>query len=230
MFNDTSCGRDCEILNQFMSESFSNVPPLTTEDVAIAVTKLQSGKSPGWDHVSTDHLLHLHPDLLSVIAVLFNSMLNHSTLPSGLVFSLLVPIIKDKSSMLDDTSNYRAIALSTALSKVLELILLERLEPLLHTSDVQFGFKAEHSTTHATYVLKETVNHFTKLGSSVYACFLDASKAFDRVCHSKLFQILSERGVSSPQTCSLPQAFLPLNEVCGDRSPSTKLLCFVACS
>ena len=31
-----------------------------------------------------------------------------------------------------------------------------------------------------------------------YACFLDASKAFDRVCHSKLSNILAERGVPMP--------------------------------
>ena len=100
--------------------------------------------------------------------------------------------------MLNDRSNYRAIALSTTLSKILELVLVERLQPFLDTSDAQFGFKPEHSTTYATFVLKETINYYTKQGSPVYVCFLDASKAFDRVCHSKLFQILSERGVPSP--------------------------------
>ena len=34
--------------------------------------------------------------------------------------------------------------------------------------------------------------------SPVYACYLDASKAFDRISHSKLFQLLSERGVPLP--------------------------------
>lgn len=197
LFKDMTCASDDEILNQMMLEPSLDVPPIDTEDVLNAVAKLKSGKAAGWDLVSSDHLLNLQPDLLSIIAVLLNSMLNHSNLPSGLVFSLLVPLVKDKSGLLDDTSNYRAIALSTTISKVLELILLERLEPYLYTSDAQFGFKSGHSTTEATYVLKETVNYYTKLGSPVYACFLDATKAFDRVCHSKLFKILSERGVPS---------------------------------
>ena len=143
-------------------------------------------------------MLHLQPDILATVAILFNCMINHSDLPVELVYSQLVPLVKDKSGLLDDKSNYRAIALSTTLSKVLELILIERLEPFLSTSDAQFGFKAGHSTTHAAYCLKETVNFYTAKGSPIYACFLDASKAFDRVCHSKLFHILSSRGVPAP--------------------------------
>ena len=42
------------------------------------------------------------------------------------------------------------------------------------------------------------MNYYTSHGSPVYACFLDASKAFDRVCHSTLFRILTDRGVPPP--------------------------------
>ena len=55
-------------------------------------------------------------------------MLNHSAVPDELVYSLLMPLIKDKSGLLGDKTNYRAIALSTTLPKVLELILIERPE------------------------------------------------------------------------------------------------------
>ena len=110
------------------------------------------------------------------------------------VHSLLVPLLKDKGGMIDDQANYRAIALSTTISKVLELVLVERLLPFISTCDAQFGFKSGLSTTHATFALKETVHFFTKQGTPVYACFLDASKAFDRVCHSKLLKLLVERG------------------------------------
>jgi len=96
---------------------------------------------------------------------------------------------------LTDTSNYRAIALSTSLSKLYETVLLTRVERYLSTNEAQFGFKKGHSTTQATFVLKETVHHYLSKGSPVYACFLDATKAFDRVCHSKLFEILIEKGM-----------------------------------
>ena len=35
----------------------------------------------------------------------------------------------------------------------------------------------------------------SRVAQCMHACFLDASKAFDRVCHSKLFNILVDRGV-----------------------------------
>lgn len=48
------------------------------------------------------------------------------------------------------------------------------------------------------YVLtadKEIVSRYTSLNSSVFLCFIDASKAFDRICHETMFmKLLSERG------------------------------------
>ena len=63
------------------------------------------------------------------------------------------------------------------------------------TSSHQFGFKSKHSTDACIYVLKEAINSYIEKQSSVYLCFLDASKAFDRVNHFKLFQKLINRGV-----------------------------------
>ena len=198
IFNDVSCDSDIEILNYFASAPSPTIPPISMEEVCNAVAKLKSGKAAGWDLMSSEHLLHLEPYVMSIIVVILNSILNHATVPDDVIFSLLQPLIKDKNGILDDMSNYRAIALSTTLSKVLELVLIDRLQPFLITNDVQLGFEAGHSTTHATYVLREVINNYTNQGSPVYACFLDASKAFDRVCHSKLFKILADRGVPVP--------------------------------
>ena len=156
IFNDQSCESDMGTLAWFSQEPAPYTPPITADDVGSAVAKLKSGKSPGWDYISTDHVLHLQPVFYGILAILFNTMLNHSHLPDGLAYSLIVPLIKDKSGKIDDQSNYRAIALSTTLSKLLELILVERLQPYLYTCDAQFGFKSGLSTTHATFVLKET--------------------------------------------------------------------------
>ena len=44
-------------------------------------------------------------------------------------------------------------------------------------------------------ILKQTASYFVTHGSSVHAVFLDASKAFDRVLHMKLFEKLFQRKV-----------------------------------
>jgi len=41
--------------------------------------------------------------------------------------------------------------------------------------------------------LKQAASHFVNHGSSVHAVFLDASKAFDRVLHMKLFEKLIQK-------------------------------------
>jgi len=44
---------------------------------------------------------------------------------------------------------------------------------------------------------RTVIDFFTSTGSSVFAAALDISKAFDTVCHSKLFKSLTKAGVHS---------------------------------
>ena len=57
------------------------------------------------------------------------------------------------------------------------------------------GFKKQHGTDTCIYVMKEIINRYQRLGSSVYLSFLDASKAFDRINHDTLFKKLVNRNV-----------------------------------
>ena len=62
------------------------------------------------------------------------------------------------------------------------------------THDNQFGFKRKHGTDLCIYTLKEIVSRYSSLNSSVFLCFIDASKAFDQMNHEKLFLKLLDRG------------------------------------
>ena len=46
-------------------------------------------------------------------------------------------------------------------------------------------------------ILIETANHFVNNNSCVYSCFLDASKAFDKVHYRKLFNLMLKSNVPS---------------------------------
>jgi len=60
----------------------------------------------------------------------------------------------------------------------------------------QFGFKKGHSTGLCTNILKHTVNYYSTHGSHVFLCFVDFSKAFDKVNYWKLLNMLLDDGIS----------------------------------
>ena len=83
----------------------------------------------------------------------------------------------------------------STLSKVLEWMILHKYSEFFTSSHLQFGFKPHSSTSLCTGVVKNAVPCYIRSGSSVYGCFLDASKAFDLMDHSFLFHKLLESGL-----------------------------------
>ena len=63
-----------------------------------------------------------------------------------MIETTIVPIVKNKSGNLSDSSNYRPIALATIISKMFASVLLLKCAEYLSTSDNQFGFKSCHSS------------------------------------------------------------------------------------
>ena len=166
----------------------------SADDVRCAIRKLKPGKSDGVAFFS-DHVINGGAALHEHLSLLLNSMLVHGYTPDALLASTFVSIPKNQKSSLSKSSNYRSIALCSAICKVVDLIILDKWSDRLATSNLQFGFKGNHSTVLCTAVLKEIVRHYMNKNSTVYALFLDASKAFDKVHYGRLFSLLIERNV-----------------------------------
>lgn len=166
-----------------------------TSEVFDAILKLENNKACGLDCITAEHLKYSSYRLCPLLSMCFTGFLTHGLLPDSITSVVLVPVIKDKAAKLNSLQNHRPIALASILSKVLENILYTRLEMYVQTSDNQFGFKKKHSTDMCIYALKELVGKYRGLNSSVFLCFIDATKAFDRVNHYKLFMKLINRGV-----------------------------------
>ena len=119
-------------------------------------------------------------------------------LPSGVINDDDDDIkIKNKSGNLSDIDNYRAIAISTAVSKVFESVILSLVLSDSEVDQYQFGFKKGHSTAHCADVLKQTTDYYTSRGSHVLLCFIDFTKAFDKVNYWKLFMKLLDDNINS---------------------------------
>ena len=163
-------------------------------DIEIAIKQLAGNKAVGCDGLPAEAYKFAHCILHELLAALYNACLLHRFLPESLLLIHLIPLIKNKLKDHSDPGNYRPIAITTISSKLLESLLLVKLHPFLNTTDNQFGFKANHSTDACIYLLKEIINFYTTSGSSVFLCFVDVRKAFDRVNYNKLFLKLHNRG------------------------------------
>ena len=108
--------------------------------------------------------------------------------PASRIASVNTPIVKNKQGDAGVSSNYRPITVASVISKLFEHFILSKITSYLVTVDNQFGFKERHSTDMCVFMLKQLVSHYTQHGSSIFAILLDASKAFDKVNHSLLFE------------------------------------------
>ena len=99
----------------------------------------------------------------------------------------MLPLVKDSAGNIADANNYRPISLTSVVSKLIELTIHNRYESILISCDNQFGFKKNLSTDMRIFSFKQIVHYYVSKSSPVYVCFIDASKAFDRVNHYKLF-------------------------------------------
>ena len=86
-------------------------------------------------------------------------------------------------------NNYRAVTVSSVISKVFELCASGKFCAFFTSHHLQFGFKKNMGCQNAMFTLQHVTNYFVHRGSTVYMSALDASKAFDRVNHSKNFLI-----------------------------------------
>ena len=99
----------------------------------------------------SNHFIIAAPVIAEPLANLFSVLLRHGFPPAQLVNCVLVPIPKPGNP----PSSYRPIALASTLSKILEWCILMDFSQYFVTSDLQFGFKTDSSTSLCTGVLKQ---------------------------------------------------------------------------
>ncbi len=170
------------------------------DEVISVVRNLISKKSCGLDGISTVMLKHVIDIIASPLSKIINKSFNCGIVPSTLKRSRVIPIYKSGNK--DDLINYRPISLLPVISKVFEKLVYIRMISFIDKnkilSNCQFGFRANHSTSHAIIRLTDLISSYLDKSEKVAGIFLDISKAFDSLDQDILLQKLDAYGFRGP--------------------------------
>ena len=168
---------------------------MTADLVRRAISMLKNDKSHESGLFTSDCLKAAPNEFTEVLANLFRNYFLHGHISLNLLLCVLSPIVKDNNGDIASSKNYRAIAISSLILKILDLCVLLLIGHLLSSDDLQYGFQKGCSTLQCTWAVQETIGHFLRNDSDVFVCLLGFSKAFDKVNFEKLFKKLIERKV-----------------------------------
>ena len=146
----------------------------------------------GSDGIHLNHIKYASFKFFYYLKTLFNSIVIHAHVPADMLLGSIHPLIKDRHGNISDSNNYRPITTSTYFLKLFEYSIYPILKSSICLSSNQFGFRDNTSCQMAHLVLRETVQSYLDRGSSVYASFLDMSKAFDTVNHALLLEMVNK--------------------------------------
>ena len=102
--------------------------------------------------------------------------------------STLVPIIKDKLGNINSSKNYRSVAVSSILVKLIDWVIILLEGDVLKLNELQFAYQTGCSTVMCTWAAVETIDYYLNNGSEIFSCATDMSKAFDLTLHSLMFK------------------------------------------
>ena len=184
-----------EVDNEINFSQLFEVDKVTPDVVQKAASNLKDSKSDPIYSFSSDCLKHGPDKLYDLLSVAIRSYLVHGHITTFLLLATLLPIIKDKLASISSSKNYRSIAISSLILKIIDWVILTLYGVTLGLDELQFAYQAGCSTTMCTWMVLETISYFMRNGSDVFTCCMDMTKAFDLVQHSLLFRKLLLAGL-----------------------------------
>jgi hypothetical protein len=203
---------------------FSN-PPVTSSSLSSvifspdlvkrAIRKLKAKSKGGPDGLPPIFLKTCSDQLAAPLAYLYSQCMEFSYLPPDWLRAYITPVFKkgDPSSPL----NYRPVALTCTICKIMEVIIKDQLINYLLRHNLiskhQHGFLSKHSTT--TNLLEATHDWIVSFSScfNVDVVYIDFSRAFDSIVFNKLLAKLVHYGISG-NLLKFISAFIHNREQC----------------
>ena len=168
-------------LNFSSSEDEIYNKDFTLDELQNAINEL-SDTAPGPDNIHNKIIKNLPKESQNLLLSIYNDIWNTQTFPESWHSATIIPIPKPGKDHSNPT-NYRPIALTNCLCKLMEKIINKRLSWFLEINDsltpLQSGFRKNRSTLDHLIRLESFIRQAFSNGEHLTAVFFDLEKAFD---------------------------------------------------
>lgn len=191
---------DFDYINYNIQQPFT-LDPVNNIEIRSIITELKSNAATGADGISSKFLKHVSQNLCSCLVMLINKLMQEGSFPENLKKARVVPVFKSGNRL--ELNNYRPISVLSAVSKIVEKVILKRFEAFLSANNIiskyQYGFCPKSNTATACVNLTNFLSVNIDKKKYVSCIFLDIRKAFDSVRHEILIYKLRKLGMTECQ-------------------------------
>jgi hypothetical protein len=175
---------------------------ITEKQVEKTMKQINANKASDIYKIKPAIIKDLTAFLTPALTTLFNRSIDEQEYPDSLKFTKVIEIYKAKDKTLPE--NYRPISLLPIIAKLLDTIINNQLMDHLieHNliSPTQYAFRPNSSTTLALQTIIDNIHKHISQHKPTLAIYVDLSKAYDTISHSKLLHKLRHEFNFSPET------------------------------
>ena len=167
-------------------------PGIMNEEVRLAVKSMKKGKAVGEDGVALEMIIALGDFGIEELTKLFNRIYNTGNFVKCMCESVFIALPKVEGTL--ECGKHRTISIISQVTKIMLRVILKRIRSKIRPeiSEEQFGFVSGKGTRNAIFCLRTLSERCIEIQKSLYICFIDYEKAFDKVKHGELLRVLRD--------------------------------------
>ena len=152
---------------------------------------MKRGKATGPDQIAVEMIIALKEFGVEKLTNFANKVYDAGTFPEELSKSIFIALPKKTGAT--ECELHRTICLMSHITKILLRVILIRARSKVgpEISEEQYGFMEDRGTRNAIFMTRSIADGAIKMQRDLYVCFIDYTKAFDKVTHKNLMQILN---------------------------------------
>jgi len=172
----------------------ASADPLREGELGVAFSMLKSRKSPGADGFTGEMCKSVWKSIPDYLKELYGRCVNEGYFPHEWKNAKVIVLLKSPDRIRSNPRSFRGISLLPVLGKVLERVMIERLQEIVdeQMSDRQYGFRQGKCTEDAWKYVKDCVA--TSTSNYVLGIFIDFQGAFDNLSWDSVLRKLRDCG------------------------------------